>query len=182
MKTNATQNLDPWFCIRCQPKHEHIAAAHLRQHAGVEVFLPRYKVRKTTRSRVVTVIENLFPNYLFARFDVNAQFWAVQYTYGVSTIVHFRDRIPTIEPNVIAELQAHFDSAEMPHWDMLLQPGDGVILTQGAFRGLNAVVLKVLAPQERVSVLMEILGRQAVLNVSLHSVVREDSSKVAVPC
>jgi hypothetical protein len=30
-----------WFCVRSQPKHEHIAAAHLKQEPGIEVYLPR---------------------------------------------------------------------------------------------------------------------------------------------
>ena len=29
-----------WYCIRSQPRHEHIAAANLRRHHQIEVFIP----------------------------------------------------------------------------------------------------------------------------------------------
>ena len=38
-----------WFCLRSQPKHEHIAAGHLRQIEGVEVFNPRIRFTRPTR-------------------------------------------------------------------------------------------------------------------------------------
>ena len=38
-----------WYCVRTQTKREHIAAGHLRELEGVEVFCPRLKYRKATR-------------------------------------------------------------------------------------------------------------------------------------
>jgi len=60
-----------WFCVRSQPKHEHIAAARLRE-SGLEVFLPRIRFKKHSVRGPVWVTEALFPNYLFARFDFRA--------------------------------------------------------------------------------------------------------------
>ena len=52
--TNMTDKPEPessaaWFCLRAQPKHEHIAAGHLRELPGIEVFLPRIRFRRQTR-------------------------------------------------------------------------------------------------------------------------------------
>ena len=33
-----------WYCLRSQPKHEHIAAAQLRRSMGIEVFCPRVRI------------------------------------------------------------------------------------------------------------------------------------------
>ena len=38
-----------WYCLRSQPKHEHIAAAHLRRLDQVTVFCPRIKFKRSTR-------------------------------------------------------------------------------------------------------------------------------------
>src|SRR5262245_34061166 len=56
-----------WFCLRSQPKHEHIAARHL-ERMGVEVLNPRIRFQRVTRHGPVQVTEAMFPNYLFARF------------------------------------------------------------------------------------------------------------------
>ena len=38
-----------WFCLRTQPKHEHIAAAHLKDDPGIEIYLPRIRFKRATR-------------------------------------------------------------------------------------------------------------------------------------
>src|SRR5262245_8514765 len=58
-----------WFCLRSHPKHEHIAAGHLRAMEGVEVFNPRIRFVRSTRLGPAPVTEAMFPNYLFARFN-----------------------------------------------------------------------------------------------------------------
>src|SRR5258708_12312989 len=63
------QPTNAWFCLRAQPKREHIAAACLRQTCEVEVFCPRLRFRKLTSRGPVWFIEAMFPGYLFARFD-----------------------------------------------------------------------------------------------------------------
>ena len=63
------QPIDSWFCLRAQPKREHIAAACLRQISEVEVFSPRVRFRKHTNRGPVWFVESMFPGYLFARFD-----------------------------------------------------------------------------------------------------------------
>jgi transcriptional antiterminator RfaH len=42
-------SIPEWFCVRTQTKREHIAAGHLREIEGVEVFCPRLRYRKATR-------------------------------------------------------------------------------------------------------------------------------------
>src|SRR4051812_39797088 len=94
-----------WFCIRSRPKHEHIAAAHLRQLPGVEVFNPRLRFLRSTRRGRALVTESLFPNYLFARFVLNAALDRVSHASGVNTVVRFGDRVPAIPHEVIHDLQ-----------------------------------------------------------------------------
>src|ERR1043166_9701891 len=78
-----------WFCLRSQPKHEHIAARHLRQIENVEVFNPRIRFPRSTPAGKVIVTESMFPNYLFARFDWKLLLTRVHYAPGVSGVVHF---------------------------------------------------------------------------------------------
>lgn len=148
-----------WFCLRSQPKREHIAAAHLRMLSGTDVFCPRLRIRKATRRGLVTFVECLFPNYLFARFDPKLLLDKVKHSPSITTIVHFGNRLPTIPETVIVDLRAAFPENEMLEIDRHVEVGDQVTIGDGPFLGLKATVLRVLSPHERVEILLEMLGR-----------------------
>jgi len=103
-----------WFCLRSQPKHEHIAAAHLRKMDGIEVFLPRVRFKRATRQGTAWVTEALFPGYLFARFDWQKSLRQAQCARGVRSVVHFGERWPVIPNETIGELRQIFASTA-PH-------------------------------------------------------------------
>src|ERR1041385_3491088 len=85
-----------WFCIRSQPRHEHIAASHLNKEEGIEIFLPQIRFRRSTRRGPVWSTEALFPNYLFARFELPACARKLHHARGVQGIVHFGNQWPAI--------------------------------------------------------------------------------------
>jgi transcriptional antiterminator RfaH len=169
--------VENWFCLRSQPKHEHIAAMHLKKMEGVEVFLPRVRFQRATRRGLVWVTEALFPNYLFARFDWHNSLREVQAARGVSGVVHFGERWPLVDAGVIADLQQAV-GAEEPHTiSASLQPGDEVEIAEGAMRGLRAVVSRVMPSRERVAVLMEFLGRQTTIEVPVELLIKEGDAR-----
>jgi len=166
-----------WFCLRSQPKHEHIAAGHLKKMDGVGVLLPRIRFQRTTRQGLVWVTEALFPNYLFARFDWHLSLRQVQAAPGVSGVVHFGSRWPVIEEAVIEELKSAIGPEELHVISTTLHPGDVVEIAEGAMRGLHAVVSRVLPSRARVAVLLEILGRQTTIEVPANLLIKEGNAR-----
>ncbi len=162
-----------WYCIRSQPKHEHIAAAHLRLEPGMDVYLPRIRFRRSTRLGPVWFTEPLFPNYLFVRFDLETGLRQVHYTPGVSGVIHFGDHWPEIPGAVIEDLQSVVGPDELHLVDEGLAPDDPVVISGGAFHDLRAVVTRVMPGRQRVIVLLEFLGRQTALELSVGAVVAE---------
>lgn len=162
-----------WFCVRSRPKHEHIAAGHLRQMTGVEVFLPRIRFRRKTRLGPAWVTEALFPNYLFARFDWHTSLRQVHHAPGVAGVVHFGGRWPTISDEIVEELRAMFGSEELHVVPMGANVGDAVQIAGGVFHGLRAVVTQVMPARERVTVLLDFLGRQTAVELSLTNILPE---------
>jgi len=162
-----------WYCLRSKPKHEHIAAAHLRLLKEVAVFCPRIRFQRHTRRGLVWVTEAMFPGYLFARFDLPEMHRQVCYTSGVSGIVRFADRYPTIDEDALALLQNQAGIAEIKELNYRLTEGDRVTIVDGAFAGLEAVVTQVLPAKERVKVLMDFLGRKTEAEVERSIVLRE---------
>jgi transcriptional antiterminator RfaH len=168
-----------WYCLRSKPKHEHIAAAHLRLMEGVTVFCPRLKFKRSTRQGVVWVTEAMFPGYLFARFDVAEMHLRVRYAHGVSGIVRFADRYATIEEGALAQLRDHTGTSEIKQLSYGLSEGDQVRIVGGAFVGLEAVVTGVMSAKERVKVLMDFLGRKMEAEIECSSVLRRVAHPLA---
>ena len=169
-----------WFCLKSQPKHEHIAAAHLRQTSAVEVFLPRIRFKRATLQGTVWVTEALFPGYLFARFDWQDSLRVVQPSRGVRGVVHFGERWPAIPEEIIRELQQAVGEAGLRTIPEQFLPGDEVEITEGAMRGLRAVVTRVLPGRERIAVLMEFLGRQTMIELPRHFLIKEGDERAAI--
>jgi transcriptional antiterminator RfaH len=168
-----------WYCLRSQPKHEHIAAAHLRLLEGVTVFCPRIRFKRATRKGIVSVTEAMFPGYLFARFELAEMHRQVRYTHGVSGIVRFADRYPAIDEEALVHLRGHAGATDIKELNYDLSEGDQVQIVGDAFDGLEAVVTQVLSPKERVKVLMEFLGRKMEAEVQCCRVLRRVAHPLA---
>ena len=166
-----------WYCARTKPKHEHIAAANLQQQLGLEVFNPRLKIERVTRRGVVRRIEPLFPCYLFVR-TFGHSMNEIRYVAGVSTLVHFGQEIPTVADGIIEELRQCFQEDEMLAVEDRLHPGAEVSVADGAFRGFQAIVLRVLPARQRVQILLDILGRQTLVEVDRRSIIVENRNLV----
>ena len=161
-----------WFCVRSQPKHEHIAAQHLRRQMNIEVFLPRIRFRRPSRRGPVWVTEALFPNYLFARLDWKTALHQVHYAPGVRGIIHFGDRWPTIPDETVEELRRAFGADQVHIMDSSLNPGDQVQIAGGIFHGLQAVITQLMPGRERVRLLLDFLGRQATVEAHIGSLIK----------
>ena len=159
--------------MKAQTKREHIAADHVRQIPGATVFLPRIRLKRNTVRGPAWFTEALFPGYLFARFDFQTQFRQVQSANGVRGIVHFGDRWPAIPDDSIHELQLTFAGDSICTVENPLSEGEQVEVAVGAFRGLKAVISRVMPARERVLILMDFLGRQTTAEVRADELIRE---------
>lgn len=166
-----------WFCLRSHPKHERLVAMSLQKIENVEVFNPRLKFQRRTRYGLVPVIESMFPNYLFARFDWEQHLNRVHYSPGVAGVVHFGNKWPTVPESAIDELRrlVGTDGVRVPPNEF--ETGDEVTVGEGVFHGLNGVVLSVMAGKDRVLVLMDFLGRQSTVEIESHSIVKRISGQ-----
>lgn len=169
-------NEPAWFCLQSQQKHEHIAAAHLRQE-GIEVFMPRIRFKRGSVRGPVWVTEVLFPAYLFARFNPHQSLPLVRHAPGVSRVVSFGGQVPTIPDAAIAELRLQVDDKELHVIPDSVEPGEPVQISGGAFHGLRAVVQQLFPARQRVQVLLEFLGRQTSVELEAAAVVPESSAR-----
>jgi transcriptional antiterminator RfaH len=148
-----------WFCLRAQPKREHIAAACLRQIAEVEVFCPRIRFRKPTNRGPVWFVESMFPGYLFSRFEYTAFNRRIRQSPGVSGFVQFGERLALLPETLVSEIKNRTGHEELVQIDQRVEPGRNVQITRGPFQGLEALVTRLITARERVEILIEWMGR-----------------------
>ena len=164
-------DLPAWYCLRSQPKHEHIAAVHLRKHVGVNAFAPRIRFRQMRQQRKAWMTEALFPGYFFAFFTLSEQWRAVQYAHAVQGILKFGSLYAGISPLIVEQLRELVGPEELTvvH-DGMPEAGQEIVIAEGPFRGLQTVVTSYLPAKERVKVLMHLLGQEMEVEVPLTSV------------
>ena len=171
------QTMTPaWYSARTKPKHEHIAAANLRRHLALPVFIPRIRLEKLTRRGLVRVVEPLFPCYIFVRCVVEERDVEIQHISGISRLVKFGSRYPQVTDAIIEELQACFGADDLLLVENQLAPGDEVTVASGAFAGMSAQVLKSLPAKKRVQILLDILGRPTTVEVGSEAVMLKKNS------
>jgi transcriptional antiterminator RfaH len=166
----ALSNDPVWFCLRTEPKREHLAATGLRRRFGIECLSPRLRFRKLTQRGPVWFVEAMFPGYLFAKFVYSTQHRAVESSHGVRGIVRFGERLATLPENTVVALQSRAASDEIVTIDSSLKIGQPVHIIEGPFQGLEVVVTQLLPAKERIRVLLEFLGRSMEMEVPAEKV------------
>ncbi|MDA7506073.1 hypothetical protein N9868_02610 [Akkermansiaceae bacterium] len=162
---------DAWYVVRTQVKREHIAAAHLRKLDDVEVFLPRIRYLKNTRRGKIWWVEALFPGYLLAKFDHYHLSRAVTHCPGVSKVVGFGQSVPEVPTSFVTALQEQVAKFQTEGDEIQvgwkLTVGEEVEIADGPFKGMEGTVLKIRSATERVSLLLDFLGEEKPIELSL---------------
>jgi transcriptional antiterminator RfaH len=100
----------------------------------------------------------------------------IRYVSGISSLVHFGDKIPTVPEAVVDELRQCFESEEPMCVGDRLCAGDEVTLVDGALTGSRGLVVKVMPAKQRVQVLLDFLGRTTLAEVDRRAVQVENQS------
>ncbi len=147
-----------WYTVHTKPNAETQVAAALQQR-GITTFLPQ--VRRKTPNHDYRQ-QPFFPCYLFINVDLAATgLSAVQWTPGLRRLVSFNDR-PTPLAGEVIELIRHRAEALGVTGGLpghAFKPGDTVRITAGPFKDMLAIFDSPNTPEERVQVLLTILGR-----------------------
>ena len=159
-----------WFCLRTQPKHEHLAATALRRQLEITCFSPRVRFRRATRRGAVWFVEAMFPGYLFAEFVYSRQHRQIEYSSGIQGFVRFGDQVAALDSSIIANLRQTADEDEILTFNPEIQVGQAVRIAEGPFQGLEALVTSLLPAKERIRVLLDFLGRSLETEVPMPKV------------
>lgn len=157
-----------WYVVHTQTRAEERAQWHLRNQ-GFECFVPRcLKTRRHAR-KTDTVLEPLFPRYLFAHFDADASRWlAINGSRGVVALLTDGNRPVPIPEGVIEELRSHSDEAGVTPLSALgmFWKGRKVRVKSGPFQGQIGEVADALTKgRDRVQILLSMLGVETSMQI-----------------
>ncbi|HEY3982888.1 transcription/translation regulatory transformer protein RfaH [Cedecea sp.] len=129
--------MESWYLLYCKRGQLLRAKEHLERQT-VNCLTPMIALEKIVRGKRTTVSEPLFPNYMFVKFDPEfIHTTTIHSTRGVSHFVRFGAQPATVPEKVIGELVHYQDEnitdPETPY------AGDNVVITEGAFEGLQAI-------------------------------------------
>jgi transcriptional antiterminator RfaH len=131
-------------------------------------------MERATQRGVVRVIESLFPCYIFVRCHLAERVEGIRYASGISSLVHFGHKIPTVPDGVIEELRQCFEAEEPMTVEDRLREGTEITVAAGAFLGSKGIVVRVLPARQRVQILLDFLGQTTLAEVDRKSVTVED--------
>lgn len=150
-----------WYLVYTKAGKE--ASVHSQLSEAVqEAFLPTLKVQVHRWGKLVTSVQPLFPCYVFARFVVQCDLRRVGYTYGVRDVVRSGEE-PLVVPNSV--IDALKDRCARGPVELPVRPlreGEPVAVTNGAFKGFDAVFVHYLSGLQRVAILLSSLTETSI--------------------
>jgi transcription elongation factor/antiterminator RfaH len=150
-----------WYAIYTHPKQESRAEYNLRAW-NVETFNPKLKERQqhTFTGAPTFVVKQLFPRYIFARFDAEALLHKVWFTRGVHSVVSFGDEPAAIEDEVIDFIRSKNGADGFINLSEELRAGSKVVIKDGPLRNLAGIFELEVKDSTRVIILLEAISYQ----------------------
>jgi len=148
-----------WYVAQTKPKAERRVFQWL-ETKGIEVFVPKMEIKRKRRNRAVTLIEPVFPGYVFVRIEPRPNSWnKLKWTPGIKIILGY-DGVPSPVPGkVIEELRERTGNESFIQPNPKFNKGERVRIVDGPLRGLMGVIEEARPGKERVRILMEILRK-----------------------
>ena len=155
--------LKNWYLIKTKPRQEKKAKQNL-ENQGYVAFCP---IAKINNKLVI-----LFPSYLFVQLNEKTQnFSPIHSTQGVSNFVKFGSNFAKVTTSVIEFIKTnqHITADKLKDLNKF-KPGDEVQISDGAFKNWIGI-FKCYKPDERVILLMNLLGKEQSLSIKNASVI-----------
>lgn len=145
---------------------EEYVGTRLMNWPEIEVINPKIKTKRFFRGKVKNVTEELFPCYIFSKFNPAHHHHLIKYTRGVKQIVGDSSGNPYIVSeeiidNIQARMRDGFIDIQLPHFS----EGDNVVIQEGLFRGFAGIFKKELKARDRVLILLHTISYQGRIEV-----------------
>jgi len=166
------ESISTWYLIYTKPKQEKLAEAHLVRQ-GYHVYLPLFHSVQRRQGRYQTLIEPMFPRYLFICLNASTDNWApIRSTRGVTSLVQFGG-VPAKVPIQLIKLIMEDEQRELTGKPKIPQfkQGENIQILDGVMAGYQGIVAEKNGTK-RVTVLLNIVGKSMKVEVPIDSIAR----------
>ena len=153
-----------WYLIKTKPRQEKIAIANL-ENQNYQVYCPFAIINNKNQF--------LFPGYLFVHLDNESQDWSpIRSTKGVLNFVRFGMNFASIPDRAIDLItQNEKNTANKISNINHFSKGDKVQITDGVFKSCVAIFQSIKS-DDRVLILLNLLGQEQTFNIDKKSLIR----------
>jgi transcription elongation factor/antiterminator RfaH len=170
---NSTNSINPinlddsklWYVIQTKPGDEDRVKTNLHNQE-IETFLPLLEAYQYCSGKMVQRIKPLFPNYLFAKLDLELHYYKVKWTRGVSKILRSGNEPVPISGKVIQAIKERSGKDNLVKLENELKDGDVIQVTSGPLKSLRGVFEKVMSSKGRVKILLSLIGVDIPVQIS----------------
>jgi len=157
------KSMKNWYLVKTKSRQENVAIKNL-ENQEYSAYCPTVTINN---KHVV-----LFPGYIFIHLDKNKENWSpIRSTKGVVNLVRFGLNFAQVPDSVIEFIKANqlINKEKLKNLDKF-KPGDKVQITEGVFKNCVAI-FKSFKSDERVLLLMKLLGQQQTINIKQDSLI-----------
>lgn len=168
MTFNIISQKRSWYLVVTKPQSEFKAQENLSRQ-GYETYIPLVQTSRRRNEKNVKRTEAFFPRYLFIHLDKENDNWSpIRSTIGVAGLVRFGGMPAVVPEKMIANLKNNENEFGLQSVEEKeFKQGDKVAIIDGLFEGYKAVYQK-MKSTERVSVLLDIVGKNTQVTLSVH--------------
>jgi len=158
--------MNNWYCIYTKPKKEEFVCRQLNKFEDIELFNPKLKRKRLARGQVSEIVEELFPCYVFSRFNPLTYSHLIKYTKGVKRVVGDSSGNPyAVDPTIINEIRVQSEQGYVQGKPVEFHEGDPVVIKEGPFEGWEGIFLDKCKANERVSILLNLIKSTARIEI-----------------
>jgi transcription elongation factor/antiterminator RfaH len=165
MNLTNPSNQTLWYVIHTKPSDENRVRVNL-QNQAIEAFLPLLETYQYCNGRMIPKIRPLFPNYMFARLDLELHYYKVKWTRGVSKILGSGNEPIPISEKVVEAVKERSGKDNLVKMEDELKDGDMVQINSGPFKSLSGVFQKMMSSKGRVRILLSLIGVDVPVQIS----------------
>jgi transcriptional antiterminator RfaH len=146
-----------WYLIRTKPRREQYVHEELSRVLP-EVFLPMLKSLASRAGRPGATAVPLFPQYLFARFDITMRYYAIRYMPGVVGFVSAGQEPLSVPQAIVDSIRSRCRDGVVEARSSPFRSGERVRVIEGLFCGFEGIFEEYLSGTKRVAILLDIIG------------------------
>jgi transcription elongation factor/antiterminator RfaH len=161
-----------WHVIQSKPQQADRVAVQLEELLALEVYNPKIEVRVVRGTRKSTQIKPLFPNYLFARLDLPAEWKTITFTRGVARLLGGWEDPRPVDEAVIATIRAQERRKDRLIAYYRFKPRERVVVRSGPFKDIHGIFERYVDEGERVRILLSLIGFAAAVELESEQVSR----------